>query len=134
MTGLPPVLLDACVLVNFSLCDTLLRLAEPPRLYEPRWSQQVIAETTRALEAKLNWPRNLVAHFESELRTHFEDAWVEGCDHLIGSVGNEPKDRHVLAIVTPRLQQGPRRHGVLEPTCRCRVLNHSLRRKPQLRG
>ncbi|MBM3735545.1 MAG: PIN domain-containing protein [Acidobacteria bacterium] len=97
MTGPPPVLLDACVLVNFSLCDTLLRLAEPPRLYEPRWSQQIIAETTRALEAKLNWPRNLVAHFESELRTHFVDAWVEGYGHLIASVGNEPKDRHVLA-------------------------------------
>jgi len=59
MSGPPPVLLDACVLVNFSLYDTLLRLAEPPRLYEPRWSQQVIAETTRALEAKLNWPRHL---------------------------------------------------------------------------
>lgn len=97
MTGPPPVLLDACVLVNFSLCDTLLRLAEPPRLYEPRWSQQIIAETTRALEAKLKWPRNLVELFESELRTHFVEAWVEGYDHLIGSVGNQPKDRHVLA-------------------------------------
>lgn len=97
MTGPPRVLLDACVLVNFSLCDTLLRLAEPPRLYEPRWSLQIIAETTRALEAKLNWPRNLVVHFESELRAHFVDAWVEGYDHLIASVGNDPKDRHVLA-------------------------------------
>lgn len=27
-----PVVLDACVLANYSLCDTLLRLAEPPRL------------------------------------------------------------------------------------------------------
>lgn len=97
MTGPPPVLLDACVLVNFSLCDTLLRLAEPPRLYEPRWSQQIVSETTRALKAKLNWPRHLVAHFESELSTHFVDAWVEGYDHLIAAVGNEPKDRHVLA-------------------------------------
>jgi len=86
MSGPPPVLLDACVLVNFSLYDTLLRLAEPPRLYEPRWSQQVIAETTRALEAKLNWPRHLVEHFESELRAHFADAWVEGYGHLIASV------------------------------------------------
>ncbi len=97
MTGPPPVFLDACVLVNFSLCDTLLRLAEPPRLYEPRWSREVMAETTRALEAKLNWPRGLVAHFEAELRAHFADAWVDGHDHLIDSVGNEPKDRHVLA-------------------------------------
>jgi hypothetical protein len=28
------VVLDACVLANFSLCDTLLRLAEDPPLYE----------------------------------------------------------------------------------------------------
>ena len=27
------VVLDACVLANYSLCDTLLRLAEPPALY-----------------------------------------------------------------------------------------------------
>ena len=27
---------DACVLANFSLCDTLLRLAEPPQLFEPK--------------------------------------------------------------------------------------------------
>ena len=37
MTGTPLVVLDACVLAKFSLCDTLLRLAEPTRLYEP-WS------------------------------------------------------------------------------------------------
>ena len=36
MTGTPLVVLDACVLANFSLCDTLLRLAEPPRLFEPK--------------------------------------------------------------------------------------------------
>ena len=34
MTGIPLVVLDACVLANFSVCDTLLRLAEPPRLFE----------------------------------------------------------------------------------------------------
>jgi hypothetical protein len=32
MTGTPLVVLDAFVLANFALCDTLLRLAEPPRL------------------------------------------------------------------------------------------------------
>jgi hypothetical protein len=52
MTGTPLVVLDACVLANFSLCDTLLRLAEPPRLYEPKWSEQIILETTRTLESK----------------------------------------------------------------------------------
>lgn len=36
MTGPPPVLLDACVLVNFSLGDTLLRLAEPTAVIRTR--------------------------------------------------------------------------------------------------
>jgi hypothetical protein len=45
--------LDACVLVNISLCDTLLRMAEPPELYEPRWSEEIIVETLRNLELRL---------------------------------------------------------------------------------
>jgi hypothetical protein len=53
MTGTPLVVLDACVLANFSLCDTLLRLAEPPRLFEPKWSEEIIRETARTLESKL---------------------------------------------------------------------------------
>lgn len=53
MTGAPPVVLDACVLANFSRCDTLLRLAEPRRLYVPKWSEEIIRETTRTLESKL---------------------------------------------------------------------------------
>ena len=45
--------LDACVLVNAALRDTLLRLAEPPHLYLPRWSAEILLETTRTLEGKL---------------------------------------------------------------------------------
>ena len=73
MTGTPLVVLDACVLANFSLCDTLLRLAEPPRLFEPKWSEEIIRETTRTLEGKLGWPNSLTAHFEKELRFHFKE-------------------------------------------------------------
>jgi hypothetical protein len=71
MTGAPLVVLDACVLANFSLCDTLLRLAEPPRLFEPKWSEEIVRETTRTLESKLRWPSSLTAHFEAELQVHF---------------------------------------------------------------
>jgi hypothetical protein len=71
MTGAPLVVLDACVLANFSLCDTLLRLAEPPRLYEPKWSEEIIRETIRTLESKLGWPGCLTAYLEAELRAHF---------------------------------------------------------------
>jgi hypothetical protein len=52
MTGAPLVVLDACVLANFSLCDTLLRLAEPPQIFEPKWSEEIIRETTCTLELK----------------------------------------------------------------------------------
>ena len=97
MTGTPLVLLDACVLANFSLCDTLLRLAEPPRLYEPKWSEEIIRETTRTLESKLGWPSSLTAYLQSELRAHFDEAWISGYESLIPQMTNDEKDRHVLA-------------------------------------
>ncbi len=97
MTGAPLVVLDACVLANFSLCDTLLRLAEPPRLYEPKWSEEIIRETIRTLEAKLRWPRSLTDYFQAELRAHFGDAWISGYETLIPRMANDEEDRHVLA-------------------------------------
>ena len=97
MTGTPLVVLDACVLANFSLCDTLLRLAEPPRLFEPKWSEEIIRETTRTLESKLGWPGSLTAHLETELRAHFGEAWISGYEPMIPPMANDEKDRHVLA-------------------------------------
>lgn len=97
MTVTPLVVLDACVLANFSLCDTLLRLAEPPRLFEPKWSEEIIRETTRTLGSKLGWPSSLVAHLEGELRSHFGEAWISGYESLIPQMANDEKDRHVLA-------------------------------------
>ena len=98
MTVTPLVVLDACVLANFaSLCDTLLRLAEPPRLFEPKWSEEIIRETTRTLESKLGWPSSLAAHLEAELRAHFGEAWISGYESLIPRMANDEKDRHVLA-------------------------------------
>src|SRR3954470_22324472 len=97
MTGTPLVVLDACVLANFSLCDTLLRLAEPPRLFEPKWSEEIIRETTRTLVSKLGWPNSLAAHLEAELHAHFGEAWISGYESLIAQMANDEKDRHVLA-------------------------------------
>jgi hypothetical protein len=46
----PPVsLLDACVLVPMPLADRLLRLAEPPAIFKPRWSEDILAEMSRVL-------------------------------------------------------------------------------------
>lgn len=97
MTGAPLVVLDACVLANFSLCDTLLRLAEPPRLYEPKWSEEIIRETTRTLELKPGWPSSLTAYLQAELRAHFGEAWIGGYEALIPQMTNHEKDRHVVA-------------------------------------
>src|SRR4051812_10299267 len=97
MTATPLVVLDACVLANFALCDTLLRLAEPPRLFEPKWSEQIIRETTRTLKAKLAWPDSLVAHLDQELRAHFSEAWIRDYESLIPRMTNDAKDRHVVA-------------------------------------
>ncbi len=97
MTGTPLVVLDACVLVNFSLCDTLLRLAEPPRLFEPKWSEEIIREATHTLELKLGWHHALTSYFEKELRAHFSDAWITGYESLIPGMTNDEKDRHVVA-------------------------------------
>jgi hypothetical protein len=97
MTGAPLVVLDACILANFSLCDTLLRLAEPPRLFEPKWSEEIIRETTRTLDLRLEWPKPLIAHFETELRAHFSEAWISGHEPLIPRMTNDAKDRHVVA-------------------------------------
>jgi hypothetical protein len=91
------VILDACVLVNAALRDTLLRIAEPPRLYLPRWSEEIIVEAARTLETKLSVTQEQTAHLIEELRKHFADAWVEGYEPLIPSMKNHPKDRHVLA-------------------------------------
>ena len=38
------VILDACVLIPMALADTLLRMAETPRLYLPKWSQAIMDE------------------------------------------------------------------------------------------
>ena len=114
--------LDACVLVNAALRDTLLRIAEPPRLYLPRWSARIMEEVTRTLEARLGLSAQQTAHLTGQLREHFGDCWVEGYEPLIPTMGNHPKDRHVLAaavhagaqtIVTFNLRDFPA--GALAP-------------------
>jgi hypothetical protein len=92
------VILDACVLVNAALRDTLLRLAEPPcSLYLPRWSKDIIEETRRTLETKLGLTAGQTEHLFRQFELHFADAWVEGYGAFIPAMANHPKDRHVLA-------------------------------------
>jgi hypothetical protein len=91
------VLLDACVLIPMPLADTLLRMAEAPRLYLPKWSQMIMDEVTRNLIEKWGVEPEKALRREEELRRHFPEAWVEGFEPLIETMTNDPGDRHVLA-------------------------------------
>ncbi len=91
------VVLDACVLIPAPLRDTLLRLAEHPRLYVPRWSEAIIAETVRNLEGRIGLSAEKTAYLVAQLREHFGDSWVTGYEPLIDRMANDPGDRHVLA-------------------------------------
>ena len=91
------VVLDACVLANFGVCDLLLRMAERPRLYLPRWSEELLQETERTHLNELAWPPSIAQSFQTALRTHFPEALVAGYEHLLSRCANDPKDRHVLA-------------------------------------
>lgn len=91
------VVLDASVLIPMPLADTLLRMAETPRLYLPRWSQTIMDEVTRSLIQKWNMPPEKAQRREGKLRRHFPEAWIAGFEPLIETMTNDPEDRHVLA-------------------------------------
>ena len=97
MTAACLVVLDACVLIPMPLADTLLRIAEAPSLYRPRWSRGIMDEVTRNLVAKWHMAPEQARRREEELRRHFPEAWVEGYEPLIDAMTNDPGDRHVLA-------------------------------------
>lgn len=90
-------LLDACVLIPMPLADTLLRMAEDPRLYLPQWSQLIMDEVTRNLIAKWKMPIEKAQRREEEIHRHFPEAWVYGFEPLVEAMNNDPGDRHVLA-------------------------------------
>ena len=72
------VLLDACVPIPMPLADTLLRLAAGPRLYLPKWSDQIMVEVSRTLEENFGLSAQKAIYRESALRRHFPEAWVDG--------------------------------------------------------
>lgn len=92
-------LLDANVLVPACLRDTLLRQAEEPRLFIPKWSDQIIEEMVRTLETKLRPPLSFekTQYLVEQLQEHFPEAWISEFEVLIPAMQNNPKDKHVLA-------------------------------------
>lgn len=84
------VVIDACVLIQSAVRDTLLRLSER-RLFLCRWSDEIINEVKRTL-AKFGVPEDNIEHLVSELTTHFADAWIaDGYKELIPSMKNDEK-------------------------------------------
>jgi hypothetical protein len=92
------VLLDSCVLANFSVCDLLLRLAETPRMYSPFWSRRILDDVQRVQKEELGWPNDLVASFRDKIGEAFPEALVdEQYRQLESLMLNDKGDRHVLA-------------------------------------
>jgi len=88
---------DTCVLMPMPVADTLLRMAEAPRLYLPKWPYVIMNEVTRNLIEKLGMAPEKARRREEELRRHFPEAWVENFEPLVDAMTNDPGDRHVLA-------------------------------------
>jgi predicted nucleic acid-binding protein len=91
------VVLDACVLYPIGLRDTLLNLAEAG-FYRVHWTEEILAETSRSIVE--DTPGLTAEHLErtfAAMRRAFPEAMVEGYEHLVASMTNDPKDRHVLA-------------------------------------
>lgn len=97
MESRPVALLDACVLIPMPLADTLLRLAEPPAVFEARWSEEILAEMTGVLVRRFAKAPGKARYREVAMRRFFPHALVEGYQPLIEQMQNHPKDRHVLA-------------------------------------
>lgn len=93
--------IDANVLLMAGPRDTLLRAPEE-RLYQPRWSEEILEEVQRnlirLLAARGNPdPAAGAGYLLTELRRQFPEAMVERHGSLTGVMANDPKDRHVLA-------------------------------------
>jgi hypothetical protein len=91
------MVLDANVLAPALVCDLLLRLAEEPRLYSPRWTAQILDEVRRVQVGKLGWPAHLAEYWREEVTSAFPEALVSGYESLIEGCTNHPGDRHVAA-------------------------------------
>ncbi len=90
-------ILDACVLAPMPVVDTLLRLAEEPAFYSPRWSEDILAEVAGVLGDKWKYPEASVKRRIQAMKDAFPEAIVIGYKDLIDSMRNDEKDRHVLA-------------------------------------
>jgi hypothetical protein len=76
--------------------DTLLRLAEEPAFYTPKWSREILEELRRTLAEFGRSPAQIDRRIETMLNA-YPDAMVDGFEGLIPAMTNQENDRHVLA-------------------------------------
>jgi predicted nucleic acid-binding protein len=79
------------------VADTLLRLAEPPALYEARWTEEILAEVTRTLIVRFGKSREKALYRQRAIQEFFPHSMVVDYQPLVAQMRNHPKDRHVLA-------------------------------------
>jgi len=89
--------LDACVLAPMAIMDTLLRLAEEPAFYTPKWSPDILQEVRKTLTKRFGYSGEQAQRRIGMMESTFPDAIVTGYENLIPSMTNDSKDRHVLA-------------------------------------
>ncbi len=108
--------MDACVLMPPYLCDLLLRLAETPRLYVPRWSKDILDEVKTNQIGKFKWTDQSASYWREQVEKAFPDSSVADYDVFIPLCDVHVDDRHVLAaaiksqshtIVTSNLRHFP---------------------------
>ncbi len=103
LLAVPPfvVTLDANILYGMPLCDTMLRAAEAG-LYHPTWSYEIWGEVLRHLMDPLERERPL-SQADADRRLaaaerSFPISFVSDYQHLVATMTNDPKDRHVAAV------------------------------------
>ena len=109
--------LDTYVLLPISLCDLLLKLAQEPAIYTPKWSNSIIEELQRNLQGpKFGLSEQKASYRVACIKSAFPEAMVDGCEAISASIPNDEKDRHVLtaavvgradAIITVNVRDFP---------------------------
>jgi len=91
------IVLDANVLAYAALGKLLIALARDHRLFEPYWSEEILAEVlrtcTRLDRRGTQGAREHLAHIQEG----FPDALQAELEPEIAQCTNDPKDRHVLS-------------------------------------
>ena len=91
-------LLDTCTLVPIALCDLLLRLAENPAMYKPKWSRNILDELGSTLQCpRFSLSPEKAGYRIACMQSAFPEALIVGYEPLINVMTNHQGDRHVLA-------------------------------------